>query len=149
LNLHVAKTAKYILVLGIALAAICVAAGVVASRRYGSAAYTASAVAALINWGAGSAALATIAVGRSQPWRTQSVLLAMIVRMVPVLAAAIWFTRSGSSLASSGVAGLIVVHYLAGLLIETLMSVRLASSGLPSASMSPPALSGAPRNSES
>jgi hypothetical protein len=124
----VAKTAKYILALGAALAVICVAAGAIASRRYGSTAYVASAVAALINWAAGAAALATIALGRSQPWRTQSVLLAMAVRLFPVMAAVMWFMRSSQPLAAAGVSGLIVVHYLGGLLIETLMSVRLAAS---------------------
>jgi hypothetical protein len=145
----VAKTAKYILALGAALAVVCVAAGAVASRRYGSTAYAASAVAALINWAAGAAALATVAIGRSQPWRTQSVLLAMVVRMFPMLAAVLWFMRSANPLAAAGVAGLIVVHYLAGLLLETLMSVRLASSGLPRGPASQSASSlGAVKNSE-
>jgi hypothetical protein len=132
----VAKTAKYILALGAALAVVCVAAGAVASRRFGPMAYSASAVAALINWAAGAAALVTVAIGRSQPWRTHSVLLAMVVRMFPMLAAVLWFMRSSHPLAAAGVAGLIVVHYLAGLLIETLLSVRLASSGLPGAPIS-------------
>jgi hypothetical protein len=39
-----------------------------------------------------------------------------------------WFMRSSQPLAAAGVSGLIVVNYLGGLLIETLMSVRLASS---------------------
>lgn len=114
--------------LGAALAVVCVAAGALAARRYGTAAYVASAVAALINWAAGAAALATIAMGRNQSWRAQSVLLAMLVRMFPVLAAALWFMQSNRPLASAGVGGLIVVHYLTGLLVETLLGVRLAAT---------------------
>jgi hypothetical protein len=139
----VAKTAKYIVVLGAALAVVGAAAGAVAARRYGSLAYAASAVAALINWAAGAVALGTVAYGRTQSWRAQSVFLAMAVRIVPTLAAAIYFTRSAHPLAAAGVAGLIVVHYLVGLVVETLMSVRLIASVGPSAP--PPGLAGGGR----
>lgn len=111
--------------LGAILAVVCMAAGTLAARRYGTEAYTASAIAALINWAAGVAALITVAVGRNQSWRAQSVLLAMLVRMFPVLIAALWFSQNDRPLAAAGIGGLIVVHYLAGLLVETLMSVRL------------------------
>ena len=44
-----------------------------------------------------------------------------------VLAAVLWFTQGNRPLAAAGVGGLIVVHYLAGLMVETFMSVRLAA----------------------
>jgi hypothetical protein len=133
----VAKTAKYIIVLGAVLAVVGLAAGAIAARRFGSHAYAASAIAALINWGAGALALLTIAVGRNQSWRAYSVLLAMAVRMAPVLAAAMLFNRSAHSLAAAGVVGLIVVHYLVGLVAETLMSVRLIAGGGPRVPVTP------------
>ncbi len=126
-----AKTAKYIVGLGVTLAAVSAVVGVVAARRYGTPAYAASAVAALINWAAGSLALVTVALCRNQPWRAQSVLLATLVRMVPVLIAVACFVRSSSPLAAAGVAGLIVVYYLVGLVVETLLSLRLVACASP------------------
>jgi hypothetical protein len=124
----VAKAAKYIVALGIAFAAVGAAAGFVVARRVGPLGYEASALAALINWAAGSLALVVVAVGRNQPWRAHGVLLAMGVRMALPLAALAFFSRSEHPLAVAGVAGLIVVHYLVGLVIETLMSLRLAAN---------------------
>jgi hypothetical protein len=121
----VGKAAKYIAVLGVALAIVSALAGAEAARRYGAGAYEASAVAALINWIAGGFALATAFVARNKPWRAQGVLLATIARMALPLAALAFFARSQHPLAALGVAGLIVLHYLVGLVIETLMSVRL------------------------
>jgi hypothetical protein len=43
------------------------------------------------------------------------------------LAAVMYFTSTRHPLAAAGIAGLIVVHYLAGLVVETLMSVRIVS----------------------
>jgi hypothetical protein len=123
----VAKAAKYILVLAVALAAVSAAAGFVAARTYGNGAYVASAVAAVLNWVAGSIALATVAALRHTNARTQSVLLAMAVRMALPLAALVFFSRTQHPLVADGVGGLIVVHYLVGLAIETLMSVRLSA----------------------
>jgi hypothetical protein len=40
-----------------------------------------------------------------------------------------YFTRSQGGLAAHGVVGLIVVHYLVGLVIETAMSVRVVAGG--------------------
>jgi hypothetical protein len=142
----VAKTAKYIVALGAFLAVVSVAAGALAARRYGTDAYAASAVAAALNWAAGAAALFTIAIGRNHSWRTQSVLLAMLVRMFPVLVAALWFTQSNHPLAAAGIGGLIVVHYLAGLMVETLMSIRLA--GAPATGSSDPqaGVAGSPKS---
>jgi hypothetical protein len=124
----VVKAAKYIAVLGAALAAVSALAGAVAARRYGAGAYEASAVAAAINWIAGSVALAAIFASRNQPWRTHAALLAMGVRMALPLASLAYFHRSHDPLAAHGVVGLILVHYLVGLVIETVMSVRVVGA---------------------
>jgi hypothetical protein len=125
----VVKAAKYIAVLGAALALVSAAAGMLAAQRYGPDAYGASAVAAAINWIAGSIALATVVMSRNQPWRTHAALLAMVGRMALPLLAVMYFTRSQGGLAAHGVVGLIVVHYLVGLVIETAMSVRVVAGG--------------------
>ena len=105
--------------------------GVVAARRFGVGAYEASAVAAAINWAAGSVALAAIFLSRNQPWRTHAVLIAMGARMALPLAALMYFSRSSSSLTAHGVVGLILVQYFVGLILETLMSLRLVGGNAP------------------
>jgi hypothetical protein len=125
----VARTVRYISLLGLALATVCAAAGLVAAQKYGDGAYRASAVAAAINWVGGAVALAVMAWSSDRPWRLHGVLAAMGVRLAPPLAALAYFSQSDSQLASHGVAGLIVVHYLVGLVVESLMSLRLAKAG--------------------
>ncbi len=126
----VGKAAKYIAVLGVALAVVSALAGAVAARRYGNGAYEASAVAAFLNWIAGSVSLAIMVVTRNKPWRTHGALLAAAGRMVLPLAALMVFSRSQHSLAAHGVAGLIVLHYLVGLVIETVLSLRLVATAM-------------------
>lgn len=133
-----AKAAKYIAVLGIALAVAAALAGAVASQRFGVRAYEASGVAALLNWVAGSLALAIILATRNTQQRINGALGAMVSRMVLPLAAVMYFTGSHHPLASCGIVGFIVVHYLVGLTIETLMTVRLVSTGSSAGSGHPP-----------
>ena len=116
-------------ILGLVLAAVCAAAGFVAAQKFGVGAYRASGAAAAINWVGGVIALAIIAWSSDKSWRLHGVLAAMGVRLAPPLAALAYFSQSSSQLASHGVAGLIVVHYLVGLVVETLMSLRLAKTG--------------------
>jgi hypothetical protein len=111
------------------MAATCAVAGFVAAQRFGGGAYRASAVAAVINWAGGAVALAVVAWSSAKPWRLHGVLAAMGVRLAPTLAALAYFMQSTGRLGSHGVAGLIVVHYLVGLVVETLMSLRLAKAG--------------------
>jgi hypothetical protein len=124
----VAKIVWYIAALGALLAAVAVVAGLVAARRFGPEAYQASAVAAGVNWIAGSLALAIVGASASQPWRVQGALLGMLVRMAVPLAAVVIFTQSRHPLTSHGVVILIVVHYLVGLLAETLLTVRIVAA---------------------
>jgi len=100
----------------------------IAARRFGSAAYLSSAVAALVVWLAGAIALAIVAVSKSPYQRLNAVLLAMLVRMALPILAGVFLARSISTLAAAGFAGLVVVHYLAGLALETWMSIRLADA---------------------
>jgi hypothetical protein len=134
----VAKAAKYIAVLGIALAVAAALAGAVASQRVGTRAYEASAIAALINWVAGSLGLVTIVATRNTLHRINGALAAMASRMVLPLIAVLYFTRSHHPLVGYGIVGFIVVHYLIGLTIETLMTLRLVSGKDFTGSNSPP-----------
>jgi hypothetical protein len=134
----VARAVKYIALLGVFLAAVSAAAGTVAARRYGTSAFEASAIAALLIWVVGSASLAILASARTPAARLNAALLAMLIRMALPLAAVVYFTRSIDALAGAGIVGLIVVHYLAGLVVETLMSVRIVSRAhLPAAMKAP------------
>lgn len=138
------KAAKYIAVLGAALALSSAAAGALAAQKYGQGAYAASAAAAAINWAAGGVALAVIGASSRQSWRSHAALLAMAGRMALPLAAVAYFSRSQNWWAAHGVVGLIAVHYLVGLVIETLMSVRLAATDadaiIPPSETPPPGL---------
>jgi hypothetical protein len=134
---NVARAAKYIALLALFLAAVSVAAGIVAARRYGNAAYLSSAVAAFLVWLAGAIALAIVAVSKSPYQRLNAVLLAMLVRMALPILAGVFLAQSISTLAAAGFAGLVVVHYLAGLALETWMSVRLAGATTATAHLGP------------
>lgn len=122
-----ARAAKYIAILGLFLAAVSAAAGIVTARRYGTGAYQASAVAAILVWLVGGISLAIVASAKTSAGRLNCALLAMLIRMTLPLAALLFFQSTNDPLLADGIAGLIVVHYLAGLIVETLMSVRLAS----------------------
>jgi hypothetical protein len=124
----VAKAAKYILVLAVGLAIVSAIAGIVAGRRYGPSAYEASAIAAVLNWVAGSMALVVMVACRQPAARAQRVLLAVAVRMALPLAALMYFFQVQHPLSAVGIGGLIVVHYLAGLVLETLLGIRLVAS---------------------
>jgi hypothetical protein len=123
----VARAAKYIALLGGFLAAVSAASGAVAAQKYGSEAYLASAVAALLIWIAGGSSLALVASAKTPTARLNCVLAAMMIRMALPLAAVAFFSSSNHPLAAYGVAGLIVVHYLAGLVVETLLCLRIVS----------------------
>jgi hypothetical protein len=124
----VTRAATYIALLGFFLAAVAAAAGAVAARRYGSGAYQASALAAALVWAAGSASLALIASAQTPTARLNCILGAMLLRMALPLAAVVYFKSVSHPLLNDGLAGLIVVHYLAGLGVETLLAVRLVGS---------------------
>ena len=119
------RAATYIALLGFFLAAVAAAAGAVATQRYGDGAYLASAIAAMLIWVVGAASLVLIASARTPIGRLNCILGAMLIRMGVPLAALVYFNSTDHPLLAFGIGGLIVVHYLAGLTIETLLAVRL------------------------
>jgi hypothetical protein len=124
----VARAATYIALLGFFFAALAAAAGVVAARRFGAAAYEAAAVGAMLNWIAGGSSIALVASARTRNGRINAALGAMLLRMSLPMAAILYFTQSEHPLAQAGVVGLITVLYLAGLAVETLLSVRIVAA---------------------
>lgn len=123
-----ARAGKYIALLGLYLAVVALTAGALAARRYGSSAYEASAAAAVLIWAVGGASLAIIARARTNAARLNAILLAMLLRMALPLAAMVYVMQTNPPLASAGLRGLIVVHYLAGLALETYLAVRIVAA---------------------
>jgi hypothetical protein len=123
----VARAAKYIALLGVFLAAVSAVAGAVAAQRFGNGAFLASAIAALLIWIVGGSSLALVASAKTPTNRLNCILAAMMIRMALPLVAVVFFTSSNHPLAAYGIAGLIVVHYLAGLVVETLLCLRMVS----------------------
>jgi hypothetical protein len=88
----------------------------------------ASVVAALICWVGGVLALAVFFLFPQPDQVGNAVGLGMLVRMGVCLAAGIFFTKTGGPLVEAGVFGMIVGFYLIGLLVETFLAVRLATT---------------------
>ena len=122
------RAAKYIAILGIFLAAVAAASGIVAARQYGAGAYLASAISALLIWSVGSLSLLIVALAPTPQARVNAALLGMLVRMALPMVAIAYFSKSNHPLAVEGIVGLLVVHYLLGLLAETLLCVRLTTA---------------------
>ena len=111
-----------------------------AARQFGERAYQASAAAAILIWVVGSAGLLILAAPQTGAGRLNAALLAMLVRMTVPLAVMVVLTRSNHPLMTAGLGGLIVVHYLAGLAIETQLALRIvaqAPGGSASAGVAP------------
>ena len=102
--------------------------GYFAFRVHGWDGVAAAAVAALICWVAGVIALAMVFVFPEPQQVANAVGLGMLVRMGIALLAGIFFTKTGGPLVDAGVFGMIVGFYLIGLLVETLLALRLAAT---------------------
>ena len=85
-------------------------------------------VAALLSLSCGGASLALIASARTPAGRLNCILGAMLIRMGLPLAVLVYLNGIDHPLLASGIAGLIVLHYLAGLAMETLLAVRMIDS---------------------
>ncbi len=120
-----ARLVKYVLTLGCCLAVVAVVSALIVATKVGSAAYLASAVAALTVWIAGSLALVVAGIVQDPQQRVSAILLGMLIRMGLPMIVGIGLGRPGGPLASGCVFGLIVVHYLVGLAIETPLLLRL------------------------
>lgn len=125
------RAVKYIAILGLLMAAAAVVGGLIAARRYGDGAYVASAVSAAMIWAVGSLSLVIVASASSPQARLNAALLGMFVRMALPVAALAYFSSSKHPLAADGIVGLLVAHYLFGLVVETLLSVRLVAAANP------------------
>gem|GEM_PF-4929253 len=133
-----------ILLLAGVLAVVSGVAGYVVSQRVGrqhlvGAAYAASGLAAFVVWLAGSLSLRfTLRAPKNQAGVT-ALLMAMLLRVGLPLAGVVLVTQLGSRAAGNaqvgwaarftkaGFFGLVVVHYLVALMVETILSVRWLS----------------------
>ena len=100
----------------------------VGHQTHGRAGLWAAAVAALVCLGAGLIALTFLALFRDPMQAFNGVGLAMLFRMAIPMAAGIFLTKLGGPLAEAGVFGMIVGFYLVGLLVETLLAIRLVNA---------------------
>lgn len=96
--------------------------------QFGMAGVLASLLALSICLVAGLMALAATAVFHGPNVAMWSLLFGLFFRMGLPLGCGLYFSRSQPVLAAAGIFGLIVVYYLFGLVVETLLSLRLARS---------------------
>jgi hypothetical protein len=96
--------------------------------QHGQTGVLAAAVAGAICWGAGLMALLCVALLRQPEMLMNALGLAMIVRMSIPMGAGLLLAKLGGPLVEAGVFGMIVGFYLIGLLVETLLAIRLTAS---------------------
>jgi hypothetical protein len=101
--------------------------------RAGLVGVEAAAVAGGICWLGAAPSLFLMGWLRGGPHVVSGVLLGMLIRMGLPLAIGLLLAQTGGPLAKAGVFGMIVGYYLVGLLIETLLSVRLIGASAPDA----------------
>lgn len=135
-----AIVARSIGLLGACLAVVAMTAGGLLAGRYGAEAWQASVLAAGIVWGVGAASLVLIGSARTREMRINCVLLGMLARLSLPLIAVLYFEAVGGRLAAAGIITFITIHYLAGLIVETVLSIRLVA--LADRAITPPAASG-------
>ncbi len=98
------------------------------NQGHGRAGIVAAGIAAITCWGAGFVALVFISLFRNPQQAFNGVGLAMLFRMAIPMAVGFVVTKLSEPLAEAGVFGMIVGFYLVGLLVETLLAVRLVNS---------------------
>lgn len=96
-------------------------------QYHGHAGVLAAVVAAAVCLVAGLVALTFLALFREPQQAFNGIGLAMLFRMAIPMVAGVVLTNLGGPLAEAGVFGMIVGFYLVGLLVETLLAVRLVS----------------------
>lgn len=96
-------------------------------QTHGQTGVLAAAVAAVVCLGAGLVALIVLALFREPQQVVCGVGLAMLFRMAIPMSIGIFLGKLGGPLAEAGVFGMIVGFYLVGLLVETLLAVRLVN----------------------
>ena len=121
-----AQVAKYILGLGACLAVVSLITAL-ARPDLGANAFPLSGLAAAVVFTAGSLGMVLISIPVPPVQRVSSVLLAMLIRMSLPLGVGFLLEYGPASARFQGIFGLIVVHYLAALLIETPLTVRMVN----------------------
>ena len=128
-----------ILILAVTLAVVSGVAGYVTSQRVGQDAYAASVLAAVVVWLAGSLGLLVTMHASGNQASVTALLMAMLLRIGLPLGTVVILTQLGTQaggdtpvgwaarLGEAGFFGLVVVHYLVALMIETVLSVRWLS----------------------
>ncbi len=96
-------------------------------QAHGQAGIRAAGVAAFVCLAAGLVALTFLALFRDPRQAFNGIGLAMLFRMAIPMTTGVVLTNIGGPLAEAGVFGMIVGFYLVGLLVETLLAVRLVS----------------------
>ena len=95
---------------------------------HGQAGIAAATVAAVVCFVAGFLALICLSIFREPQQVVNGVGMAMLCRMSIPMVAGMFLTKLNGPLAEAGVFGMIVGFYLVGLLVETLLAVRLVNS---------------------
>lgn len=93
--------------------------------RHGPMGLVAAAVAGTVCWAGALGALVLVGLVRNGPQAIHATLLGMFFRMGGPLIIGLLLNQAGGPLAEAGVFGMIVGYYLVGLVVETLLSVRL------------------------
>ena len=93
--------------------------------QHGMVGVVAAAVAGGVCWMGGLLALLLVGLVRGREQMVHATLLGMLFRTGLPLITGIVLTRAGGPLAEAGVFAMILVYYLIGLSIETVLSVRL------------------------
>jgi hypothetical protein len=96
-------------------------------QAHGQAGISAAAVAAVVCLVAGLVAITFLWLFRKPRQAFTGLGLAMLFRMAIPMASGVVLTKLGGPLAEAGVFGMIVGFYLVGLLVETLLAVRLVN----------------------
>ncbi len=105
-----------------------IVSGAVLYPQYGSLAIAAAAVAALVCLVSGLLGLLATVWFQGTPQAVSGMLLGILVRMALPMAAALGLTVARSELVAAGVVGLILIHYLVGLLVDTTIAVIVCRS---------------------
>ena len=96
-------------------------------QTHGPTGVLAAVVAAIVCLGAGLVAITFLAWFRNPQQAFSGVGFAMLFRMAIPMTVGFFLTKLGGPLAEAGVFGMIVGFYLVGLLVETLLAVRLVN----------------------
>ncbi len=115
--------------LAIVIAPLSVAIATIWNHGFSRDSMLVAAIAGTVCWVAGAAALSVSAIANQFNARVHGVLLGMLFRMALPLAAIVVFTQSKNPLAGAGLAQTTLGVYLAMLVTETLLTVRMVPAG--------------------